>query len=120
MGIGWVSVNDSTVKGTVPFHFAKDASGFFYMGQLGYSFFRKREAFAFLYHDRIAFFDFDGNHVNSEIKPYGLPLRRIIRSVIIVVLRVISMFMPLTGNQKMIRTIRIPCIWSNSIGMGIR
>lgn len=29
MGIGWVSVNDSTVKGTVPFHFAKDASGFF-------------------------------------------------------------------------------------------
>ena len=63
MGIGWVSVNDSTVKGTVPFHFAKDASGFFYMGQLGYSFFRKREAFAFLYHDRIAFFDFDGNHV---------------------------------------------------------
>ncbi len=63
MGIGWGSVNDSTVKGTVPFHFAKDASGFFYMGQLGYSFFRKREAFAFLYHDRIAFFDFDGNHV---------------------------------------------------------
>ena len=63
MGIGLVSLNDTIVKGTVPFLFAEGAGWFFYIGNLAHSFSRKREAFAFTFHDRIVFFDFDGNHV---------------------------------------------------------
>lgn len=63
MGIGWVGLNDTIVKGTVPFQFAEGAGWFFYIGKLAHSFSRKREAYAFTYHDRIAFFDFDGGNV---------------------------------------------------------
>ena len=63
MGIGLVSLNDTIVKGTVPFLFAEGAGWFFYIGNLAHSFSRKREAFVFTFHDRIVFFDFDSNHV---------------------------------------------------------
>lgn len=69
MGIGTVNLKDSTTRGTIPFQFTKGAWGFFYIGVLGHSFSKKREAFAFTYHDRIAFFDFDGG--NAKMCRFG-------------------------------------------------
>lgn len=63
MGICTVNQKDSTVRGIIPFHFAEKAGWYFYMGELAHSFIRKKGAFAFTYHDRLAFFDFDGKSI---------------------------------------------------------
>lgn len=63
MGVCAVNQKDSTVRGIIPFHFAEGANWFFYIGELAHSFLKKRGAFAFTYHDRLAFFDFDGKNI---------------------------------------------------------
>lgn len=78
-GICTVNLKDSTVSGIIPFHFIEGANAFFYIGDMAHSFSRKRGAFAFTYHDKIAFFDFDGNDVkfvqfgNKDLKAKSIP-----------------------------------------------
>lgn len=63
-GKGIVSVNqkDSIVTGLIPFNFTKGARGYFYLFDLIHSYHKRKCAVAFLYHDRIGFFDFDGRN----------------------------------------------------------
>lgn len=78
-GICKVNLKDSTARGIIPFHFAEGANSFFYLGDMAHSFQKSRAAFAFTYHDRLAFFDFDGKNVkliqfgNKELKAKSIP-----------------------------------------------
>lgn len=69
MGICVVNQKDSTIRGIIPFHFEEGAHGYFYIGNLAYSFAKRRGAHAFIYHDRIAFFDFEGK--NRKMVRFG-------------------------------------------------
>lgn len=70
-GKGIVSVNqkDSIVTGLIPFNFTKGARGYFYLLDLEHSYHKRKCAVAFLYYDRVGFFDFNGK--NSKFICYG-------------------------------------------------
>lgn len=80
-GLGLCRVNqkDSTVKGIIPFHFAEGVRWFFYIGEMAHSFSQQRGAFAFTYHDRLAFFDLNGKNIrmirfgNNTLKTTSSP-----------------------------------------------
>lgn len=63
MGICAVNQKDSTVRGIMPFHFEEGAQGYFYIGNLAYSFKKRRGVHVFTFHDRLAFFDFEGKNI---------------------------------------------------------
>lgn len=78
-GICAVNLKDSTVRGIIPFHFVEGANSFFYSGNMAHSFLKNRGAFAFTFHDRLAFFGLDGKDLkmvqfgNKNLKAKSIP-----------------------------------------------